>query len=532
MERGRWERWRGRLLAVVLGMPLALAFPRPSLWWLAFVGLVPLLLWARAAPSGREAALRGWCGGIGFFLAVDSWLLPSTGVFTAPAALGLGVLWLPVGWLAWALLRGPEDDGGRLGAGRLAAAMLLLPSAWVLGEVVRSWSALGGPWALLGASQWNDRLVLAVAALGGVWAVSFLLVAINVAVALAFAPDLDRGRSLSFGRPHPGAGAGLGLAGGRAGAVLAAAVLAGAAVAYGATRSAPPPAGSLRVALVQPGIIHQVEPRFQASERASLALAGQHPDLIVWSESSVGRDPAANPGDIARLRRIVRVTGADVLANVDARRGGGGIYKSSLLVGPDGPLGSYDKMRLVPFGEYVPLRPLLGWVTHFTKAATENRHHGQHLVLLRAATPDGPLTFGPLICFESSFPDLGRGLANLGADLIVVQSATTTFQGTWGPDQHASLAAVRAVESGRPVVQASISGVSAAFDPTGRQLAWLPQSWRGAAVVSVPLAGTTTLYDRWGEWVPVLSGLIVAAAGLAAARQRLLRDRAAIPVRG
>ncbi len=199
MERGRWGRWRGRLLAAVLGMPLALAFPRPAWWWLAFVGLVPLLLWARAAPSGREAALRGWCGGIGFFLAVDSWLLPNTGVFTAPAALFLGGLWLPVGWLAWVLLRGP----GSVRAGRLAAGLLLLPSVWVLGEVVRSWSALGGPWALLGASQWNDRPVLALAAVGGVWAVSFLLVAVNVAVAAALAPRLRVGQPGARG-PAPG----------------------------------------------------------------------------------------------------------------------------------------------------------------------------------------------------------------------------------------------------------------------------------------------------------------------------------------
>jgi len=521
MERGRWRCWRGRLLAAALGMPLAFAFPRPALWWCAFVGLVPLLLWARAAPGGREAAVRGWCGGIGFFLAVDSWLLPNTGVFTAPAALFLGALWLPVGWLAWRLLRDP------LSAGRLAAAMLLLPSVWVLGEVMRSWSALGGPWALLGASQWNDRPVLAVAALGGVWAVSFLLVAVNVGVAAALAPRLGGAQGLAG--PWPG----LRLAG-RAGAVLVAAGLVGAAALYGATRRAPQAAESVRVALVQPGIIHQVEPRFAASERASLALAGQHPDLIVWPESSIGRDPATNPGDVARLEGIVRATGADVLANVDARRGagGGGIYKNSVLIGPDGPLGSYDKMRLVPFGEYVPLRPLLGWVTHFTKAATENRHHGQQLVLLHAGTGAGPLALGPLICFESSFPDLGRGLANLGADLIVVQSATTTFQGTWGPDQHASLAAVRAVESGRPVVQASISGVSAAFDPAGRRLAWYPQDWRGAAVVNLPLARTTTVYDRWGEWVPAASALLVVAAGLAAARRRMPWGRAsAVPGR-
>jgi apolipoprotein N-acyltransferase len=201
---------------------------------------------------------------------------------------------------------------------------------------------------------------------------------------------------------------------------------------------------------------------------------------------------------------------------VDARRGAGGIYKNSLLVGPAGPRGSYDKMRLVPFGEYVPLRPLLGWVTRFTAAAGENRHHGRELVVLHA----GGLTFGPLICFESAFPDLGRHLARRGADLVVVQSATTTFQGTWGPDQHASLAAVRAVESGRPVVQASLSGVSAAFAPDGRRLGWYPQSWLGAAVVPVALDHATTLYDRLGEWVPLLCAcVLLVAAGVAGVRR-------------
>jgi apolipoprotein N-acyltransferase len=130
------------------------------------------------------------------------------------------------------------------------------------------------------------------------------------------------------------------------------------------------------------------------------------------------------------------------------------------------------------------------------------------------------LTLGPLICFESSFPDLSRNLARLGADVIVVQSATTTFQSTWGPQQHASLAAVRAVESGRPVVQASIAGVSAAFDAEGRMLAWQPTTWRGAAVVDVPLSRDTTLYDRFGAWVPGGSALALALAGATALRRR------------
>jgi apolipoprotein N-acyltransferase len=518
----RWPggRWTARLAALASGAVLALAFPAPALWWLALVGLVPLLLLAAAAPNPREAAALAWLGGVGFFLAVNAFLVDKVGPFMVPVAMVLAALWLPLGWLAWRLLgrRAARVRGSGPGAGRLAAALLLLPSALVVGEAVRSWEGLGGPWGLLGASQWNQPRLLSVAALGGVWAVSFLLAAVNVAVAAALAGGAPaRGRAL-------------------AGAVAVA--LLGAAVGWSALRPPPPPAGAARVALVQPGVVGPVEARFRASEAASLQLAaaGGPVDLVVWGESSVGRDPTANPADTARLAAVARAAGGPVLANVDARRGGtGGIYKSALLVARDGPVGSYDKMRLVPFGEYVPLRPLLGWVTRFTDAADVDRHRGSRLTVLpvegsgepQGGAPVRPsFTVGPLVCFESAFPDLAGNLAARGADLVVVQTADTTFQDSWGPAQHASLAAVRAVEAGRPVVQAAISGVSAAFDARGRRLAWQPTSWRGAAVVEVPLSRERTAYARAGDWLPVACALaLVAAALLALARRRSTADQ-------
>ena len=283
-------------------------------------------------------------------------------------------------------------------------------------------------------------------------------------------------------------------------------------LAYAAARPAPGAAGTVRVGLVQPGVIDQAEARFRASEAATPGLAGGRPDLVVWGESSVGRDP--DRADLARLAAAARAAGAPLLVNVDAQHGGGGgIYKTSLLVGPDGRrLGSYDKMRLVPFGEYVPLRPLFGWVTRFTDAAAADRRRGTHLQVLHA----GAVTLGPLVCFESAFPDLARSLAARGADLVVVQSATTTFQRSWGPDQHASLAAVRAVEAGRPVVQAALSGVSAAFDARGRRLAWRPAGWRGAVVVELPRSREATPYARLGDWLPRACCLAVALAALVA----------------
>jgi apolipoprotein N-acyltransferase len=531
------SRWGGRLAALLLGAPLALAFPRPGWWWLALVGLVPLLLLAMAAPDGREAALRAWLGGTGFFLAVNAFLFPTVGPFMVPLAMLLAVTWLPVGWLARALLGGapspgapdPDPPGSGAPTGRvaqpgnvdarlstapprerdaglstgptprrLAAALVLVPSAFVVGEALRSWEGLGGPWGLLGASQWNAPALLAVAALGGIWGLSLLLVAVNVAVAAAVAPGV------------PGAT--------RALAAGAAAALPLAALGFWAWRPAPPPAGTVRVAFVQPGVVGPVEERFRASERLSRALpADARPDLVAWGESSVGRDPAASPGDVARLAAVARDAGAPVLANVDAERAGeGGIYKSALLVGPSGVLGSYDKLRLVPFGEYVPLRPLLGWVTRVTDAAAVDRHRGADLAVLDA----GGLAVGPLVCFESAFPDLARNLAARGADLVVVQTADTTFQGSWGLDQHASLSAVRAVESGRPVLQAAISGTSAAFDARGRRLAWAPGGWRGADVVELPLSRERTPYVRVGDVVPLACGLALAVAAVVAARRR------------
>ena len=190
---------------------------------------------------------------------------------------------------------------------------------------------------------------------------------------------------------------------------------------------------------------------------------------------------------MARLAAAARAAGAPLLANVDARQSGRGIYKSALLVGPAGVLGSFDKLRLVPFGEYVPLRPLFGWVTRLTDAAAVDRHRGARLAVL----PAGAQPLSPLVYFKSAFPDLAKDLAADGADLVVVQTADTTFQGSWGLDQHASLSAVRAVEAGRPVRSSRPQRDLGDFGARGRRLAWAPGSWPGRR--RVPVGGADPL---------------------------------------
>lgn len=488
------SRWLMRSAALFFGALPSLAFPEPGLWIAGFVGLVPLLLSVITALTRREAAARSWLGGIGFFISAHHWLFPKVGPFIVAIGLVLGLSWIPAGVLAHAILAGARRPW------RWSASLLLVPSAWVGTEFVRSWEGLGGPWGLLGAGQWQSPF-LALAALGGVWLVSFALVAINLGLAAALMP-----RRRIRERILPAA---------------AALLIAIAGAAYGLLQPDPQVSRTIRVGGVQTGDIKGHDSRFRAHLAATGSIEPGSVDLVVWGESSVGFDAEAVGGYLDRISGISRSLDADVLVNVDARRGGEGIFKSALLVGWDGPIDRYDKMRLVPFGEYIPLRPALGWLTSITDAANEDRRRGAALRTLRTAG----ISIGPLVCFESSFPDLSRALARLGADLIVVQSATTTFQNSWAPEQHASLAAVRAVESGVPVLHATLSGVSAAFDASGKQLLWFGTEQRGAYVVEVPLSGSSTFYARHGDWVPYLGFTLLSAPLLLVALKLASRRR-------
>jgi apolipoprotein N-acyltransferase len=440
----------------------------------------------RAAPTAREGGVRAWVGLAGFVLSTQYWLLPATGPLLAVMAAGIGALWVPWGWATQRLLSGPVTTG------RMLAAVTVLPSAWVMAEAVRSWQSLGGPWALLGGSQWNQPATLDSASLGGVWLTSFLLVAVNTAIAGVI---LGRGVSVRI--------LALGVALG----------CAGIGPAWFLLGPAPPVGSTVRVALVQPGDIADSARRQAAGAALTATLAGQRADLVVWGESSVGVDLASHPDAAENLAQLSRRVGADLLVNVDAPAATGGIYKSSVLIGPNGPVGAYRKVRLVPFGEYVPLRPLLGWVTAHTKAAAEDRRRGGAQEVLHA----GSLTIGPLISFEATFSDLPRRAVQLGAQMLVYQSSTSTFQGSWAQPQLASQVAIHAVEVGRPAVHTGLSGDSAAFDARGRQLAWCASRYRGTIVVDVPLGSITTVYQRLGDWVLALAFSILAGAGALAA---------------
>ena len=479
-----------RYAALGAGVLPILAFPQLNLEFLGWCGLVPGILLMRASPSAREAAIRGWWLGAGFFLAALYWLIPNIGPALLLVAVVFGALGAGFGVAAWALLRAP------LRPARALAALAVLPGYWVFTEWARSWQGFGGPWDVLGTSQWQHPEVLALAAVGGVWLISFALVAANTGIAILL---LARGMAV---RAAGAAGVAVALAAGPVAFALSAAV---------------PPVRHVTVALVQPGNTDSKNQRVDASLRLSARLRGARPDLIVWGESSVGTDIDRQPVLLRQIRRLAADTGAQVLVNQDASLPDGARSKVALLIGRRGIAGSYTKTRLVPFGEYIPLRGALGWIARISQAASSNMVPGDGAHLIQATDRLGqPLPLGVLICFESAFPDMSRVDTDLGAQLIVYQTSDSTFQRSWAPAQHASLSAVRAAETGRPAVQAALTGDTVAFDARGRLLALMPAQQRGVTVVrlGLPPAAARTLYDRLGDYVPWAATGIAAVAAI------------------
>jgi len=488
----------------------------------------------------REGGVRAWWLGAGYLIAALYWMAPEIGPAVLLVGAVFGVLWVPFGVAAATLLRPPVSWP------RALAALVVVPSCWLFTEWLRSWQALGGPWAVYGVSQWQHPAVLALAAVGGVWLISFALVMANVAIVLVIESIPRAGAVLRSGAaalPGEAAVPGAALRPGAAPqprtalrprttlrlwpamlGVVAGLASVGAGPLVFALTPASPAVRQVTIAMVQPGVVNDPVQRVDASERltAELSRSGQlahvKPDLIVWGESSVAVDLtlSSNRALLHAMEARAKEDGADLLVNQDTTVPGKGQEKVGVLISPAGILGEYIKTRLVPFGEYIPFRQQLGWLTKVSRAAPANMIPGAGAHLLYPTDRTGkPLPIGVLICFESAFPDMSRVDTDLGAQLIVYQSATSTFQGTWGPDQHASLGAVRAAETGRPVVQAALTGVTAAFDARGRLLAWMGQSAHGVITVrlGLPAASAGTPNDRLGDYVPWSAlGVVVLAA--------------------
>jgi apolipoprotein N-acyltransferase len=237
----------------------------------------------------------------------------------------------------------------------------------------------------------------------------------------------------------------------------------------------------------------------------------ERPDLLVWPETAsptiLTRDERLlkTLTDLARTLRMPLLVGS--VDGDDAL----GYRNTAFLVTEKGIASRYDKMHLVPFGEYVPLSGVIGFVKGWAEFISELTPGSTPVVF-----PGPPAPFGVVICYEGIFPDLYRKFVKGGARLMINMTNDAWFGRTSGPAQHLAMYPLRAVEHRTAVVRAANTGVSAFIAPSGRIVRWMRLFERGTMAETVPLRAGETVYTRVGDWVAWLS-FAVSAAVLGAA---------------
>ncbi|HEV3011685.1 MAG TPA: apolipoprotein N-acyltransferase [Actinomycetota bacterium] len=513
-----------RLLAApVSGALLAAAFPALDLGPLALVALVPLLLVVETARP-RQAAALGYVAGLTFF--------------------GLHLLWIAqflswtgaVAWLAWGALSAVQAAAFAaffalvpatrpLGAWRL----LVLPAAWAVLELLRAHHPIGGfPWGLLALSQHDAGPLLPLARVVGGFGLAAVIVAVNLAVAFwvralwSGAQEESRWRRLAplVGLP-----------------LLVAGLLGARLVVPGP----PAPSGpALDVVVVQAGLRgghgldqgQTTEQVFDNHVRRTETLAltpGDRPDLVVWGEGAADADPLSNPDRQAAVARAAGAAGAPILLGATTRVDQDHRATEGLLYTPEGQLADrYQKRRLVPFGEFVPLGSVLGRLIPATREGVPyDKVPGERLEPLLI---DG-VPVGPLICWESAYPGDARQLTRDGSQVLLIMTNNASFGTGAGPRQHLAAGQLRAVETGRTIVQAAVTGISAVIDPGGRTSSETGLYQDTVIRVQAEPRGGTTPYVRWGRMLEAgLVGVTVGGLALAGVLWWRRRARAGRPV--
>lgn len=437
-------RQRGALAAAGLGSGLLMAASLPPWgWWpLAPVGASMLAGMLRDRPwAGR--LLTGATAGLGLYGPGLWWMTE----FSAP------------GYVLTALL-----EAGIVGLAMVAVVpgrgrLVAFPAALVLADAVHGrWPFGGLPLAGLALGQAGGALAQA-ARLGG----HLLLVALVGAAGAALAGAVEWALARPPGRPGPGRRAPLGALAGLAGVVAVA--LGGALTPVGRA------VGTLRVAAVQGGGQRGLravfaDPRvpFQAHLAAT---AGVRPpvDLVVWPENvvSVGGSLAGSSEEAA-VAGVARSLGATVVAGVVEGAPDDRFRNAAVAWAPDGSVvGRYDKVHRVPFGEYIPFRSLVSRLADVS-AVPRDAVAGEGPGLLR--TPAGPL--GVVISYEVFFADRARAAVGAGGEVLLVPTNASSYTTSQVPSQELAAARLRALETGRAVVQAAPTGYSAVVDARGR----------------------------------------------------------------
>jgi len=447
-----------------------------------FVAPIPLLWLVRGSRPGR-ACLCGFAFGLAYFGALLYWIL----------------LFGELGWAALVAM----SAGFTAAFGALAPAVwrrehplvatLGLAGLWTVIEWIRGMFPLGGfGWGQLGVTQ-VDAPALPLASVGGVWALSFTVVVVAGLLLLAWERWGSGGRARA-----------LALA---IGAVAIAVVPAAIPIPAPNGRTVDVAAIQVDVASVQDlvGVDEDVAVAGLNIDR-HLELTRDPPDLVVWGEGALDPGVTADPLLMSGVSQAIATVGAPTISGAVTDDPDGTQRTVTLAFDAAGRIvDRYVKVKLVPFGEYVPYRRLLGWISA-TDQVPVDRVPGDEVTLI--SLPGLP-PIGTPICYENSFPSIDRQMVREGARFLVVGINNASYDRTAASEQHLQMSRLRAVENGRWVVHAAVSGISAFIDERGDVVdsrgLFEPATMRAV----IRASDRRTLFTRLGDWVPWGSAVLV-----------------------
>jgi len=519
-----WRWWLPWLLAAISGVVQIAIFPLPNLAFLCWVALAPLLV--VIVRAGLDESGQPWAAfKRGFLLALVAGTIYYAGscywVFEVMHNYG-GITGF-VAFLimaAFSLAAGSAEAlfGGLLAlvASRknwAAKSLVVAPFFWVTMEYIYRLKVWSFPWDLLGNALVDNFALSRIATVTGTFGLSFEIMLVNAAFASAFLGRRER-RNLVL-----------------AGCVLLCGIL------ETGRHFEPPPSSMLGTArLVQQNIPldQQWTPEnFEATladlqkisvpQPNELMAGAPLPDLIIWPESPF---PLFENDIRVRetLSTIAQQSHAYVLAGtlgIPHGRGQGEIYNSARLVAPNGDwIGRYDKIHLVPFGEYVPFKGLFDLV-HLKRLVKEvgNFLPGTE----RLALPVHSYKLGTFICYEDTYPDEVREFAANGANLLVNISNDGWFGDNPAPFQSMRMARMRAIENGRWVLRSTNTGITASIDPFGRVVQQARRNARVAVDVPYGIVAEPTFYTRHGDWFAWLCTIVCAIITISALFSRRIQ---------
>lgn len=502
------------LLVVFSAILQVVIFPLPGVYVLSWFALAPLLIaLLRTRPAGEleiedslrlrpatpgQAFLLGYVCGILWYAGTCYWIYDTMrqyGGLSAPAAaLALFLFCCYLGLyhglfgLLLSLLVGRGRDYRRV--------LVSAPFLWVAVELART-RVTGFPWNLLGTAQVDNVALSRIAGWTGVYGISFEIVLVNVAVAAAFLVPREK-RS----------------------AMLVAALAAAAVLQAGSLIEAPTVKADRGALLVQQNIpvsanwtpeyfqqtlndLTELTVRSAANEKVAKI------DLIVWPESPAPFSTndarfRQTSGEMARATKSWVVTGAIGIASPPPGGTTSQMFNSAVLISPAGEwTARYDKVHLVPFGEYLPFPSLFSFAGGLTKEVGE----------FSPGTSRNPLAagdkqLGTFICYESVFPDEVRQFADQGAQVFVNISNDGWYGDSGAYAQHLNQTRMRAIENNRWLLSATDTGVTASIDPWGRVVARIPRKERATLVAPYALTSVTNFYTRHGDWFAYACAII------------------------